>query len=132
MDEDWPEKPCYDSGIPSKTELKQVWEEYYNSKGKDWMEMKKAEMDKAIESKTLNTWLEKDSRNNFANHNVYTYYLVNDQAPSNIGDFSTSEELDLYRRSQWYVSLSGISVIGGLAIAGAIASFYLFRKAKQK
>jgi hypothetical protein len=131
-DEDWPEKPCYDSGTPSKSELKQVWEEYYKLKGKDWMEIKKAEMDKAVENKTLNTWLERDFGNNFANHNVYSYYLVNDQAPSNISDFSSSEELDLYQRSQWYVSPAGISIIGGLAIAGSLASFYLFRKAKQK
>lgn len=57
-DKDWPEKPCFDSGAPSEAELKQTWNKYYEMKGKDWMEAKKAEMDQSIKNGTFTEWIE--------------------------------------------------------------------------
>jgi hypothetical protein len=78
-DEDWPEKPCLDTPPYSKSYLKEVWQEYYDYKGNEWMSMKKAEMEQAIRDETLKEWVEYHREpNNFANYNVYFYYFLND------------------------------------------------------
>lgn len=45
-DKDWPlpDKPCPLYGAASDAELRERWDKYYQLKGKDWMEAKKAEM----------------------------------------------------------------------------------------
>ncbi len=83
LDSDWQEKPCLDMPPYDKSELVQIWDQYYLMKGQKWMEMKKAEMDFAIENQILEKWLSFSipTSQNFQNHNVYFYYFLNDQAP---------------------------------------------------
>ncbi|QLH10818.1 hypothetical protein [Nitrosarchaeum sp. AC2] len=93
LDSDWQEKPCLDMPPYDKSELVQIWDQYYLMKGQKWMEMKKAEMDFAIENQILEKWLSFDipTSQNFQNHNVYFYYFLNDQVP--IVDGYYSEQL---------------------------------------
>jgi len=85
-DEDWPDKPCLDTPPYSKEYLLQVWQQYYEYKGKEWMEEKKAEMDMAIQNGLLRQWVETESSpNNFANYNVWRYYNLNGEAPDAYG-----------------------------------------------
>lgn len=94
IDNDWQEKPCLDMPLYSKAKLVQIWDEYYSMKGQEWMEMKKSEMDYAIENKILQKWLSFGTqyKNNFQNHNVYFYYFLNDQAPA-VDGFYFAEQL---------------------------------------
>lgn len=84
IDNDWQEKPCLDMPPYPKAKLVQLWDEYYSMKGQEWMEMKKSEMDYAIENKILQKWLSSGTqyKNNFQNHNAYFYYFLNDKAPA--------------------------------------------------
>lgn len=84
LDNDWPEKPCLDMPPYPKSELVEIWDEYYSMKGQEWMDMKKSEMDYAIENGILKKWLAfgVPQYGNFQNHNVYFYYFLNDQAPA--------------------------------------------------
>jgi hypothetical protein len=64
----------------SEEYLKQLYQQYYEYKGREWM--KKSEMDQAIVNGTLREWVETQSApNNFANNNVWRYYYRNNQAP---------------------------------------------------
>ncbi len=82
-DKDWPENPCFDNLPYSKSSLQSSMDQYYSMKGQEWMEMKKAEMDYAIENRILEYWISKgDESKGFANSNVYMYYFVYDEAPS--------------------------------------------------
>jgi hypothetical protein len=83
LDNDWQEKPCLDMPPYDKSELVQIWDQYYLMKGQKWMEMKKVEMDFAVENQILEKWLSFGipTSQNFQNHNVYFYYFLNDQAP---------------------------------------------------
>lgn len=93
-DEDWPDNPCLDTPPYSDDYLKQVWQQYYEFKGKDWMEMKKAEMYQAIANGTLRDWIEtRSTPNNFANSNVWNYYYLNGQAPNAYEPPPTKEQM---------------------------------------
>lgn len=86
LDKDWPDKPCYDTSPPlplSKSEWRDVWDAYYDFKGKAWMEQKKSELDEQIRVGNLKKWIETGYESqNFANYNVWFYYYVNDKAPA--------------------------------------------------
>jgi serpin B len=86
IDNDWPDKPCYDTSPPlplSKSEWKKVWDPYYDYKGKEWMEQKKSELDEQIQSGTLKEWIESGyTEQDFANYNVWFYYYVNNKVPA--------------------------------------------------
>lgn len=72
--EDWPDAPC---GLPLSTEkLREDWQGYYEFKGKEWMEEKRVEMERAILSGTLEQW-----RSNGSNHNVWLYYKITNNIP---------------------------------------------------
>lgn len=93
-DEDWPDKPCLDLPPYSDGYMKQIWQQYYEYKGKDLMEMKKAEMYQTISNGTLREWVETSSSpNNFANYNVWYYYYLNGEAPNAYGPQPTQEQL---------------------------------------
>lgn len=89
LDKDWPDKPCIDTAPPlplSKSEWKDLWDGYYDYKGKEWMEQKKSELDEQIKSGTLKEWIESGSATqNFSNYNVWFYYYVNGKAPAPSG-----------------------------------------------
>jgi len=101
LDQDWPAKPCYDTYPPlplTMSEWQQLWNDYYEFKGKDWMEQKKLEMDGAIKSDTLTEWIESGyGSQNFTNYNVWFYYYVNDMSPAPLGyelnEISNDEEI---------------------------------------
>ncbi|AFU60127.1 hypothetical protein Ngar_c32110 [Candidatus Nitrososphaera gargensis Ga9.2] len=110
--------------------MKAVWEEYYKYKGKDWMEMKKAEMDQAIRDGTLREWVEYRSEpNNFANYNVYSYYYLNDQAPS-ISWYSFERNDFEPVITYWHVNPAGMVTLAGIGVAGTIATLYVFKKTR--
>lgn len=86
QDKDWPEKPCIDTAPPlplSKSEWKDLWDGYYEFKGKEWMEQKKSELDEQIKAGTLKDWIESGSNTqDYSNYNVWFYYYVNNKAPA--------------------------------------------------
>jgi hypothetical protein len=134
-DEDWPEKPCLDSGTYSEAQLKQIWDKYYEMKGKEWMEMKKAEMDQAIRNGTFGQWINYAPGNNFANSNVYTYYRLNNQVPNMVLDPKSGEYVVSSPESlaaPWYASTTGIYTMIGGGIVGAAVAFYTLWKVKRK
>lgn len=152
IDKDWPEKPCPAYGAESETELRERWDGYYDMKGKEWMEMKKAEMDQAIKNGTFTEWIRYAPDNNFANRNVYFYYRLNNQAPLMALDpqsnrYFVPEEQDpsmfiytpmsgdYYAKPPsppWYTTTEGVYVIIGIGSVGALASFYALWKVKRK
>jgi hypothetical protein len=105
IDNDWPDKPCYDTSPPfplSKSEWKKVWDPYYDHKGKEWMEQKKSDLDDQIKSGTLQEWIESGyAEQDFANYNVWFYYYVNDLVPAPEG-----YELDSQIRDRDLLSFS--------------------------
>lgn len=87
IDKDWPQKPCY-ADPPPPTLAKQLsqWNHYYEFKGKEWMEMKKTEIDNAIKANNLAEWIKQgdlstDFEENNPNRNVWNYYYLNGMAP---------------------------------------------------
>ena len=128
---DWPEAPCFDVGSPSIEEQRQAWAKYYEFKGREWMEMKKAEMDMAIADGTLRDWvLYQGEPDNSANRNVYHYYYLNDQAPA-LNDRAAGNDPTIVN-TNWQVSIEGWATVVGLGSAGLVAIFFVFRKARQK
>lgn len=87
---DWPLAPCYDeqrSSIPTDQD-RSVWGKYYDYKGSEFMESKKADMLEALRSGQLCEW--ESGGLPFQNHNVMTYYFVNKVVSSN--DCNTAVE----------------------------------------
>jgi hypothetical protein len=148
VDVDWQEKPCPAYGAESGAELRERWDEYYEMKGEERMEAKKAEMDAAIKEGSFTEWIKNAPDNNFANRNVYFYYRLNDQAPLMVYDLQSGryfmpEEQDPSKypysamsgdyyvqppSPPWYTGPEGIYVIIGTGSAGALASFYAIWK----
>lgn len=69
VNEDWPDAPCFDTLPISREEYRAAWAPYYNYKGSEWMEQKKAELLEVIEDETFMEW-----EGSFENSNVYNYY----------------------------------------------------------
>lgn len=128
-DADWPTKPCLDTPPYDREYLRKTWDEYYEMKGSDWMEIKKAEMDQAIRDGTLKQWVEYQSGpNNFANFNVYFYYYLNGQAPD-INDYDAiTKDSNALVISYWYISLAGIAFIAAITGIASIAGVLAVRK----
>lgn len=130
-DKDWPERPCPDPGT-QKDELIRMWDKYYDLKGESWMDLKKAEMDKAIQNGAFGSWID-DLVNGPANRNVYTYYQLHGQAPNMVMDLSGNYVVQGPQppQGEWYATSIGLAVIS--AIAAAVAgSFFAYRKALRK
>lgn len=79
INEDWSDAPCMDMIINGHYPQEQVdqWSEYYDHKGEQFMETKKAEMTQAIQDDILQEWVDKSIQN----HNVWTYYHFSGNAP---------------------------------------------------
>ncbi len=125
QDNDWTDKPCLDTPPYQRADLKEAWEPYYEYKGAAWMEMKKAEMDQAIDDGRLEDWVEYRSEpNNFANYNVYFYYYLNDQAPeiNNAGRIIADDSASLSYSATWLIATIGI------AVSGTAAILFVFKK----
>lgn len=135
QDLDWPEKPCLDTPPYPESYLKAIWEEYYELKGSEWMEMKKVEMDKAIENGTLKEWAEHQSEpNNFANFNVYYYYFLNGQAPD-INEYSSNirwdTSLPMLDETDTPIVFELVVVIGTVLGGAAAGIFYCLRRSNR-
>lgn len=126
-DTDWPQKPCLDTPY-SDSEMKKLWSPYYTMKGKDWMEMKKAEMETAIKDGTLKKWAEYgSSSNNFANYNVWFYYHLYGQAPDIMKYYNNTIQKDWLKPiiTYYYVSPIIVVIIGIIAV---VAGFFVSKK----
>jgi len=127
---DWPDAPnrCDRRENYTRTELKNLYDEYYQYKGAEWMEMKKAEMDSVIasglgrgDSNQLWHWLgHAQQKIPFENINVYLYYSLNGQAP-HVGWswYAVDNELEPVI-TLYYVSPGAVMIIGLIIITGAI------------
>lgn len=129
-DEDWPDKPCLDEPPYSEEYLRQIWQQYYEYKGKGWMEAKKVEMDMSIQNDSLKEWIDtRTSETNFANNNVWFYYYLNGQAPYPY--VQTDRLIERVEQPQNQAISSAASIIGiGAAIAGVVAFLTLRKKRK--
>lgn len=81
---DWQGYP-YCPGGCSREVLVEEWAQYYDMKGKNWMEQKRAELLDAYNNGTLDDWIDSDSTK--ANQNVFTYYYILGEIPDNDGNF---------------------------------------------
>jgi hypothetical protein len=70
INDDWPDAPCFDVMPVNREEYREAWALYYDYKGSDWMEQKKAEMLDAKDDGMLAEWMNGGSQN----HNVFSYY----------------------------------------------------------
>lgn len=151
-DADWSEKPCPAYGAGSEAELRERWDQYYETKGKDWMNAKKTEMDQAIKDGTFTEWIKNAPDNNFANRNAYFYYRLNDQAPLMVYDppsgryfMPEAQDPSVYSYSalsgdyypavpseSWYAQSETIYLVIGVGSAAAVASIYAFWKVKRR
>ena len=79
LNEDWPDAPCMDMIVNGHYPQEQVdrWADYHDYKGENFMEMKRQEMDKAVQSDTLQQWVDESIQN----QNVWTYYYFSGKAP---------------------------------------------------
>lgn len=131
---DWPEMPCNDSinvGDPHQKPIlgdKQDWQKYYELKGKDWMEMKKAEMYQAEKDKILKQWYEfgKDS-NNMPNFDVWYYYNLYGQAPDIMKYYNGTVTTNVLKPiiTYYYVSPGAIAMMSGSI---GLLGFFGYRK----
>ena len=134
---DWHEAPnqCDRRENYTRTQLKDLYDGYYQYKGSQWMEMKKAEMDSVISKGSwmeghyaLSVWLGHTQRElPFENINVYLYYFLNGQAPDIGGGlYAVNDEFEpvitLYYASPGAIVIIGLTVIIGTA-TGAFLSF---------
>ena len=80
VNEDWPDAPCMDMIGNGHYPQEQVdrWSDYYDYKGEQFMDAKKAEMNQAIHEDILQEWVDESIQN----HNVWTYYHFSGDAPS--------------------------------------------------
>jgi len=132
---DWPDAPnqCDMRENYTRTELKNLYDEYYQYKGTEWMEMKKAEMDSVISDGSwiggyyeLSVWLGHTQRElRFENINVYLYYSLNGQAP-NLGGglYSANDEFEPVI-TLYYVSPGAIMIISSIIVTGAMTGVIL-------
>lgn len=81
---DWQDYPYCPGGCPQEF-LIEEWKEYYDMKGKEWMEQKKQELDSVISNYTLKEWIESDP--SMANANVYQYYWTQGEIPNMEGEY---------------------------------------------
>lgn len=136
---DWPEAPnkCDMRTNYTRTELKILYDEYYQYKGEQWMEMKKTEMDSVISKGSwiwgypaLWLWLGHTQQElPFENINVYLYYSLNGQAPDvGWGWYYVNDEFEPVITS-YYISPGAIIMISSsIAIGAASGGFFSFKK----
>ncbi len=78
-DSDWPDEPCYGrpSDQPTVEQLRDDWSKYYDYKGKEWMDAKKAEIDDAFKTGIIRDFLDhRISKDYYANYNAFKYYRL--------------------------------------------------------
>ncbi|MEO9294387.1 MAG: hypothetical protein ABI347_02165 [Nitrososphaera sp.] len=131
-DKDWPERPCPDPET-QKDELVRMWDKYYELKGKSWMDLKKAEMDKAIQDGTFGNWID-DPIEGPANKNVYMYYQLHGQVPNMVLDPSGNYVIQGSQppQGEWYTTSIVVTAIAAIVAVAAVGSFFAYKKALRK
>ncbi|MGY5146580.1 MAG: hypothetical protein ACW9W4_01065 [Candidatus Nitrosopumilus sp. bin_7KS] len=143
---DWLDAPCFDMWPVPKSEVKSAWEQYYNYKGTEWMEIKKSEMNYALDKGILYEWIYHGSQfGNQENYNVYFYYFINDEAPA-IGDYPESmfkkedgvPNAPRYSDSNkdsfeviityYYISVGGLLVLLPVLASVGVVAFLIYRR----
>ena len=117
----------------TRTQLNDLYDEYYPYKGAQWMEMKKTEMNSVISKGSwieghyaLSVWLGHTQRElPFENINTYLYYFLNGQAPGvGWGWYAADDEFEPVI-TLYYVSPGAIMIIGSFIIVGTITGTFL-------
>lgn len=132
---DWPSAPnrCDRQENYTRTQLKDLYDGYYQYKGAQWMEMKKAEMDSVISNSSwidehyaLWIWLGHTQREPpFENINTYLYYFLNGQAPDvGWGWYAVNDEFEPVI-TLYYVSPGAIMMISSIIVMGMISGLIL-------
>ncbi len=132
---DWPDASnrCDIRENYTRTQLKNLYDEYCQYKGVQWMEMKKTEMDSVISKGSpiegyykLSVWLGHTQRElPFENINAYLYYFLNGQAPDvGWGWYAANDEFEPVI-TPYYVSPGAIMIISTFIIVGAIICAFL-------
>lgn len=124
-DEDWPKKPCLDTPPYTQQEVQEAWAPYYDYKGTEWMEMKKAQMEQAADNGTLMQWRQQQA----ANENVYQYYKAFGQQPTTIDDPGFRDDVIV---TYWYTRPIAIAAMAAVAGAGTIAALIVVSKSRGK
>jgi hypothetical protein len=132
---DWPDMPCYDLGNKPLHGDKDEWKKYYDMKGKDWMEMKKAEMNYAHKEKILKEWYEYEKEpDNRPNYNVWYYYNLYGEAPD-IKQYYNGDIKPNYLKpiiTYYYISAGAILIIGIVISLIMLFTLYFIRNALKK
>lgn len=91
VNEDWPDAPCMDMIENGHYPQHQVdrWSDYYNYKGEMFMEVKKQELNQAIQNDNLKEWIDESIQN----YNVWTYYYFSGEAPNSYPYHAAAFEL---------------------------------------
>jgi hypothetical protein len=90
QNDDWLDAPCYAPyQIPSESQERKDWEKYYSYKGSEWMDSKKLELIHAIQTDTLDEWI--DESDDHSHENVYVYYSIFD----NLEEYKISPDVDI-------------------------------------
>lgn len=147
-DPDWPSAPCYPpAGIPLE-KIQEDWKGYYDYKGKEWMEMKKLEMQEAIKNGTLEDWKKEGTPRSHSN--VHFYFYINGEVPEIDGKYvyehySENEQLienlnedakiekgltDIANLSSWIERYLILIVIPTVAIIVAFTIFFSKKRNK--
>jgi hypothetical protein len=92
---DWPSAPCYPPTDISIRKLRVDWNGYYDYKGKEWMEMKKIEIQYAIKNGTLENWIKEGPP--LAHSNVHYYFYINGEIPDIDGRYIYEK----YEQQDW-------------------------------
>ncbi len=148
LNTDWSDAPCFDMWPVSKSEVKAAWDQYYEYKGTEWMEIKKSEMNYAVDKGILDEWIYYGSQfGNQQNYNVYFYYFIHDEAPA-IGDYpesmfkkedrvlNTTKYSDSNQDSfeiiitYYYISIGGLFVLISVIVCIGMIGFLIWRKRK--
>ena len=84
---DWPDAPCYApyqiTSEPFEDKVKEDWAKYYDYKGELWMKQKQYEMQQAIQTDSLDKWVDLAE----SHRNVHHYYYLQGEAPDLNGEY---------------------------------------------
>lgn len=114
---DWPAAPCFDTLPVNREEYRMAWAPYYEYKGSEWMETKKAELLQAIEDGTFMEW-----EGSAENSNVYQYYHSIGLVPNQYEYFFFEDDA-LYHQ---YVKPSLGLFFGVVGIGSALVAYVVF------
>ena len=136
--QDWPDAPCYAirTNEPWQVDEKKNWGPYYDFKGSEFMEAKKAEMLQALEDDNLQEWRREGPEDQ--HNNVFLYYYFQGFIPHEDGKYyeqHKQEEITAYYvavLSEGFIPIGSTNIhfVFILIPAVAITAFVIWRKRK--